>query len=66
MCGTHLYYKVKRNRELHIPVGLFAGVEDFEFSRQIFYDQKPGYYLFENDTENFNSDDIPLADPPDT
>ena len=64
-CGTHLYYKVKTEPDLYIPVGLFSDVDDFEFSREIFHDQKPCYYCFENDTKKFNSDDLPLADPPD-
>jgi hypothetical protein len=64
-CGTHLYYKVKIEPTLYIPVGLFTDVEDFVFSREIFHDQKPSYYSFKNDTLRFNSDDLPLADPPD-
>jgi len=64
-CGTHLYYKVKREPQLYIPVGLFEKVDDFVFSRQIFFDHKPDYYGFENKTANYNSEDIPLADPPD-
>lgn len=64
-CGTHLYYKAKVEPELYIPVSLFSDIEDFEFSREIFYDRKPNYYCFKDDTKKFNSDDIPLAEPPD-
>jgi len=64
-CGTHLFYKAKVEPELYIPVGLFSDVDDFTFSREIFHDQKPSYYCFENDTMKFNSDELPLAEPPD-
>ena len=64
-CGTHLFYKVKRAPEHYIPIALFREIEDFVFSRQIFVDQKPNYYHFGEQTELFNSDEIPLSDPPD-
>lgn len=63
-CGTHLYYKVKTESEFYIPVGLFSGVDDFVFTREIFHDQKPTYFCFNDATQKFNSDEIPLADPP--
>ncbi len=64
-CGTHLYYKVKTEPALYIPVGLFTDIDDFHFARQIFVDQKPRYFCFGNETLKYNSDEIPLADPPD-
>ncbi len=63
-CGTHLYYKAKVEPEFYIPVSLFSNIDNFILTREIFYDQKPDYYCFENDTARFNSDDLPLAEPP--
>ena len=49
-CGTHLFFKHQNENKYFIPVGLFEGVDDFDFRRQIFIDRKPNYYCFANQT----------------
>ena len=50
-CGTHLFYRLKETQEHMIPVGLFNSSEPFVFDRQVFIDEKPSFYHFENKTE---------------
>lgn len=50
-CGSHLYYRLKAGGPYSVPVGLFAGDDGLEFDRQIFVDDKPAFYAFENDTK---------------
>ncbi len=64
-CGTHLFYKVKRESRYYIPVGLFGDVDDFVLRRQIYIDRKPDYYCFANDTIDLTEAQITAAAPPD-
>ena len=64
-CGTHLFYRVKRDDQYYIPVGLFDGVDDFVLKRQIYIDQKPDYFCLANETAEFTEAELTVADPPD-
>lgn len=62
-CGTHLFYRLKATQTHSIPVGLFDPScfddgEDLLFKSQIFIDQKPDYYSFENKTENMTTAEV--------
>lgn len=63
-CGTHLYMRVRPGNEFGlpegygIPPGLFGDNETFTFTGQVFIDQKPEYYSFENATTNITSAEI--------
>ncbi len=50
-CGSHLFYRLKQNQQLSMPVGLFDD-SDFVFDHQIFIDSKPKFYVFANQTKN--------------
>ena len=45
-CGTHLFYRIKRNNTHVMPVGLFGDGEGFAFTHEVFIDEKPGFYEF--------------------
>ena len=51
-CGSHLFYRVKENKQCFIPVGIFDGDESFVLDLQVFIDEKPEYYCFSNETRN--------------
>ena len=51
-CGTHLFYRVKKDNQFLIPVGIFKNIKNVIFEHQIFIDRKPSYYSFANETEN--------------
>ena len=50
-CGTHLFYRIKETQQYFMPGGLFADVH-FNFEHQVFIDEKPDYYAFDNETED--------------
>jgi hypothetical protein len=49
-CGTHLYYRLKANNQYVVPIGLFDDRPEVTFDSQIFFDEKPEYYAFANQT----------------
>ncbi len=57
-CGTHLYYRLKANKQYFMSVGLFENEERFTFGHQVFIDNKPTYYSFANETKNMTEAEI--------
>ena len=57
-CGTHLFYRLKGNRQHMVPVGLFEDSASLAFKGQVFIDEKPNYYEFANQTKNFTGAEI--------
>lgn len=57
-CGTHLFYRLKQTQQHIMPVGLFDSDDGFEFKRQVFIDEKPLYYSFENKTETMTGVEV--------
>jgi hypothetical protein len=56
-CGTHLFYRIKEGQQYMMPAGLFTDTS-FNFDHQVFIDEKPGYYAFENETEDMTGAEI--------
>lgn len=65
-CGTHLFYRLKHNREHFVPVGLFDNDDGLVFDSQVFIDEKPHYYDFANDTSTMTGLELfaKFAPPP--
>jgi hypothetical protein len=57
-CGTHLFYYLIPNNQYHIPAGLLDIQSSYDFSHQIFIDEKPDYYSFSNETENMTGAEV--------
>ena len=57
-CGSHLFYRIKSTGQHMIPAGLFDDAPAFNFSHQVFIDQKPEFYAFENATSNMTEAEI--------
>ena len=57
-CGTHLFYRLKKSGQHMIPVGLFEDSASLVFKGQVFVDEKPDYYEFANETEEFTGAEI--------
>jgi hypothetical protein len=51
VCGTHLFYRLLPTNDHELSIGLFQPGPEFEFTQQIFIDQKPRTYEFANTTE---------------
>ncbi len=57
-CGTHLFYRLKDTKQYIAPAGLFGMDDALVFDHQIFIDEKPSYYSFENETENLTGAEV--------
>ena len=57
-CGSHLFYRLKENKQYVMPVGLFGDDIPFVFDHQIFIDEKPSFYAFANKTSNMTGVEV--------
>lgn len=57
-CGTHLFYRFKKNGHHGVPVGLFDDESGLSFAHQVFVDEKPGYYDFANETHDMTGPEL--------
>jgi len=58
VCGTHLFYRIKESNQHIIPAGFFNNMDELEFEKQIFIDEKPGYYSFANETKTMTGIEV--------
>jgi len=57
-CGSHLFYRLKANNLHMISAGLFENRKEFVFDRQVFFDEKPDFYNFSNETNNMTGAEV--------
>ena len=57
-CGTHLFYRLKGNREHMVTVGLFEDQSNLTFESQVFIDAKPYYYSFAEKTHDMTGAEL--------
>lgn len=57
-CGSHLFYRLKKEGHYAVPVGLFDDGEQWVFDQQIFVDEKPSFYAFANKTKNLTGAEV--------
>ncbi|MGR3984082.1 MAG: GFA family protein [Gammaproteobacteria bacterium] len=60
-CGSHLFYRLKKDRRHMIPAGLFeraAADAKVTLDHQVFIDEKPAYYAFANQTTDMTGAEI--------
>ena len=57
-CGTHLFYRIKRTGLHIVPVGVFEDDTGLTFNHQVFVDERPHYYRFENETEDMTGAEV--------
>jgi hypothetical protein len=58
-CGSCLFYRLRSSDgPLHITYGSLDDCEGLTFTHQVFIDQKPEGYRFENDTHVMTSDEV--------
>lgn len=63
-CGTHLYYRLKKEGHYYVPVGLFDADLPWDFDQQIFIEEKPAFYSFANETKNLTGAEVFAQFPP--
>jgi len=56
ICGTHLFYHLLPTGDYMLSAGLFGEAVDFRLSSQVFFDDKPDFYQFANDTPTLGKD----------
>ena len=57
-CGTNLFYYLKPANQYHFAAGLFPEAESFNFTYQIFIEEKPELYSFANETKNMTGEEV--------
>lgn len=57
-CGSHLFYRLKKEGHYVIPVGLLDDGEQWVFDQQIFIDEKPSFHAFANETKNLTGAEV--------
>lgn len=57
-CGTHLFYRLKKEGYYAIPYGLFENRDDWMLTEQIFIDQKPSFYSFSERTKKLTGEEV--------
>ncbi len=57
-CGSHLFYRLKKEGHYAVPVGLLDDGEQWVFDQQIFIDEKPSFYSFANQTKNLTGAEV--------
>src|SRR5690606_36721869 len=57
-CGTHLFYRLKSEGHYGIPAGLLSESDNWELTKQIFIDQKPAFYSFEQETQKLTGEEV--------
>ena len=56
-CGSHLFYRIKSNKQYSMPVGIFDKNEGYTFDIQVFIEEKPKYYCFSNETRKLTGEE---------
>ncbi|NND49564.1 MAG: GFA family protein [Rhizobiales bacterium] len=59
-CGTHLFYRlVGQGVEYYVvSAGTFDDLSGFEFTQEIFIDDKPAHYTFANETSKMTGAEV--------
>jgi hypothetical protein len=57
-CGSSLFYRLLSTGEHFVWAGLFDALPGAVFDRQIFIDQKPGWYAFANATTDLTEAEV--------
>lgn len=57
VCGSNLFYRIKASGQYLANPEIF-GKQDFQFTHQVFIDEKPTYYEFSNATKNMTGAEV--------
>ena len=63
-CGTHLFYFLKHAGTYTCPAGLFPETADFDFTNEIFVDEKPANYAFAGERTRMTGAELMAAIAP--
>lgn len=58
-CGSCLFYRLKTGGQYFMMYGLFdESSSSLVFDHQVFIDEKPAHYTFENKTQNMTGEEV--------
>lgn len=57
-CGSNLFYHLLPTDAYSIPIDLFDDLPDTALTTEVYYDQKPEYYDFANETKKLTEAEI--------
>ena len=57
-CGSHLFYRLKKEGHYWVPVGLLDEKEAWVFDQQVFIDEEPPFYSFANETKKLTGAEL--------
>lgn len=57
-CGANLFYHLLPTDAYSIPIDLFDDPEEALLTTEVYYDQKPAYYDFANETKKLSEAEI--------
>lgn len=57
-CGTHLFYRLKKDAFYAVSIGLFDEGKNWPFTLQVFVDDKPDNYDFSNVTRTMTGEEV--------
>lgn len=55
-CGSSLFYHSLTDDEYYFPAGLFAEIDQAKLTTEIFYDQKPAFFYYQEPTEKLTEE----------
>lgn len=55
-CGSSLFYHSLADDEYYFPAGLFDEIDQAKLKEEIFYDQKPAFFHYKEDTEKLTEE----------
>jgi hypothetical protein len=58
VCGSHLFYRLKKNNAHQMLVGQFDEQGDFHFDLQVYVESKPAFYDFANETRKLTEAEV--------
>jgi hypothetical protein len=58
LCGTSLFYRMVKEDRYMMAAGSFDDQSGFELARQVFIDEKPGFYELRPETPTSTGDDF--------
>lgn len=55
-CGSSLFYHSLADDEYYFPAGLFDEIDQAKLTEEIFYDQKPAFFHYQEPTEKLTEE----------
>lgn len=57
-CGSNLFYRLRDGRMHSVNAGALDDLGEFEFTTEIFIDEKPGFYSFAGETRKLTGAEV--------